>query len=260
MTSDFDISTQFEGIKEFIASEMAKWKVDLEASISNMVSTLLQPIKDDITSLRESVSFINSKYDEFNNKVIGLEKELKSLSSLSIELSTLKKKIDTLETENNSREQWSRRSNIEVYGIPERKNENLMEILKTISDRTGYQLNPSTDIDFVTRVAHSKSENRLIKPIVIKFLSRWKKDDFLALAKRIKLQCSDIGFAGNSSNVYFKEHLTRSNKALLQEAKKLAKEKNFSYVWIKNCTIMVRRTDTSPVLHILSNSDLKKIV
>ncbi|CAH2103284.1 unnamed protein product [Euphydryas editha] len=73
-TSDYDMSIPFKGTKKIIGSEIANWKVDLEASISNMVPILLQPIMDDIKSLKYSVSYISSKYDEFNNKVIGLEK------------------------------------------------------------------------------------------------------------------------------------------------------------------------------------------
>ncbi|CAH0721722.1 unnamed protein product, partial [Brenthis ino] len=258
-----DIGREFnftiDDIKHIISSEIAKWKSDLELTINNLVSSFLQPIKEDIVNLKDSISFINTKYEEINQKIAHFENEIKVLSAQSSSLNDLRINLDSMEAENNKREQWVRRSNVEIYGIPEKKNENLMELLQSISSHIGYQVNPATDIDFITRVAPTSRENRRSKPIIIRFLSRWKKDDFLSIARKNKLKCSDLGFSGNNSNIYFNDHLTKSNKNLLQEAKKLAKEKSFLYVWVKNCTIMVRRSDTSPVLHIINQSDLKKI-
>ncbi|CAH2095044.1 unnamed protein product [Euphydryas editha] len=108
-------------------------------------------------------------------------------------------------------------------------------------------------------VASKSQENKKPKPIVVKFLCRWKKDDFLAQVKKLKLKCSDIGFSSNDNFIYFNDHLTSKNKVLLQSVKKSAKEKGYRYVWVKNCCIMVRRNDTSPVLHIINVNDLKKI-
>ncbi|CAH2095142.1 unnamed protein product [Euphydryas editha] len=46
----------------------------------------------------------------------------------------------------------------------------------------------------------------------------------------------------------------------IREIKKIAKEKCYQYVWVKKCCIMVRRTNSSPVMHITSLTDLKKMV
>ncbi|CAH2105728.1 unnamed protein product [Euphydryas editha] len=59
-----------------------------------------------------------------------------------------------------------------------------------------------------------------------------------------------------------KDELRSSLAPLKNELKALKDEfsrKGYRYVWVKNCCIMVRRNDTSPVLHIINVNDLKKI-
>ncbi|XP_072946628.1 uncharacterized protein [Epargyreus clarus] len=164
-----------------------------------------------------------------------------------------------MENQNNNSEQWSRRSNIEIYGIPEKKNENLFHILTTISERTNCTINPTSDIDFITRVSPKNSDPKQVKPIIVRFLARYKKDDFLSEARKLKLKASDIGYATCDNYIYFNDHLTSSNKALLRQAKSIAREKQYAYVWVKKCTIFARRNDMSPVIVISSKQDLNKI-
>ncbi|KAJ0183174.1 hypothetical protein K1T71_001150 [Dendrolimus kikuchii] len=222
------------------------------------LSAILSPLREEISSLKEAINFVDNKFESFGKRIDSLEIKMKSIASSTSELNDLKNRLDRFENDNNNKEQWSRRSNVEIYGIPDRKNENLINVIKEIADRCKFSFNPSTDIDFITRVAPKNKDNKQIKPIVVRFLARYRKDDFLALVRKLKLKTSDLGFSG-SSPIHFNDHLTSANKSLLKRAKELAKEKNFMYVWVKNCSIMVRRSDTSPVIHIVDIKDLNKI-
>ncbi|CAH2094043.1 unnamed protein product [Euphydryas editha] len=247
-----------EQVRSIISTEITCLKDELRSSLAPLKNEL-KALKDEFSSMRESINFINVKFDDLCTRINKCESDLKTVSRQCSEFSDVTKKIELMEAANNDREQWSRRSNIEIYGVPQKKNENLYTILNNISDKVGYNLNRSTEIDFITRVASKSQENKKPKPIVVKFLCRWKKDDFLAQVKKLKLKCSDIGFSSNDNFIYFNDHLTSKNKVLLQSVKKIAKEKGYRYVWVKNCCIMVRRNDTSPVLHIINVNDLKKI-
>ncbi|CAH2105729.1 unnamed protein product [Euphydryas editha] len=216
-----------EQVRSIISTEITCLKDELRSSLAPLKNEL-KALKDEFSSMRESINFINVKFDDLCTRINKCESDLKTVSRQCSEFSDVTKKIELMEAANNDREQWSRRSNIEIYGVPQKKNENLYTILNNISDKVGYNLNRSTEIDFITRVASKSQENKKPKPIVVKFLCRWKKDDFLAQVKKLKLKCSDIG-------------------------------KGYRYVWVKNCCIMVRRNDTSPVLHIINVNDLKKI-
>ncbi|XP_073955712.1 uncharacterized protein [Choristoneura fumiferana] len=160
----------------------------------------------------------------------------------------------------NSKEQWARRSNIEIQGIPETNNENLLQIFTKITEIAGFPINVSTDIDFITRVAHMESKSKKPKAIIVRFLARYKKDDCLSRLRKLRdFKACDAGFAGSNSSIYFNDHLTKANKLLLKDAKKLAAEKSYKWVWVRHCCIMVRRDDTSKVLNILTSEDLKEI-
>lgn len=262
VTGDENCSGNLEHIKQYLSEELAKIKSELETSIVNKITSEFRAVKDEISSIKSSLDFMNDQYEQFKKRMDSFDSNLKSLSAKTSEIGELRSSLDIIEKDNNSREQWARRSNIEIIGVPQKKDENLMNVVKSIAELANYRLDPSVDIDFVTRVApKSKSdENKKSKPIVVRFLSRWKKDDFMSHAKKLKLRGVDVGFTNTNNPIHLNDHLTSSNKALLQATKKLGREKGYAYVWVKNCTIMVRRSDTSPVLHILQSSDLKKIV
>ncbi|XP_045502505.1 uncharacterized protein LOC123699574 [Colias croceus] len=238
---------------------MEKLRRSLESSIMNRISSDLNCIKQEIISLKDSITFINSRYDDFSKTISTLEKNVKSFATTATEVSNLKDSIKSLENDNNTKEQWSRRSNIEIYGIPEKKGENLFEILKVIGEKFQFPLNLSSDLDFITRVAPKDRDNKQIKPIVVRFQARYKKDDFLTQARKLKLKACDIGYSGNNSFIHFNDHLTRANKVLLKRTKELAKERNYKFVWVKNCSIMVRQADNTPLIHISDYKDLNKI-
>lgn len=252
--------TLLENIKEYFNLEFARLRADLESSIVKRLSAEIQTVKDEISSIKSSMEFLHGKYEEVNKRLDRVDKEIKTFSAKTLEVGELRLSMDNMLKDNNSKEQWARRSNIEIVGVPQRKNEDLISVLRDIARVADFKLDPSVDVDFVTRVAPRNNDDKKIKPIVVRFLARWKKDEFLSHAKKLKLKCSDLGFSNNSNSIYLNDHLTSANKALLQSTKKLAKERGYSYVWVKNCTIMARRSDTSPVVHILQQSDLKKIV
>lgn len=250
------VTFTLEQVQSIIVSEISKLKQSLEKRISSEIKTL----RDELSNLNDSVSFFSSKFEELNVRIEKCESIVSDLMKNTAEASQIKASVSNLQCENNNREQWARRSNMEIYGIPESNNENLMELFRKMVNLTTLQLNPASDIDFITRVASKNTEIHRPKPIIVRFIARWKKDEFLTSLKKLKLKCNDIGFPGNNNAIYFNEHLTSENKALLQLTKKLAREKKFTYVWVKNCTIMVRRSENSPVIHILKQNDLKKMV
>ena len=264
-TCDMDTSCQSEDtsfldqVRFIIASEISILRTEIKSSIAPLLNDL-KCLREEVSSIKDSLDFVNNKFEDLNKRVDNCEIEIKHMSVQCSDLNSFKYKMDAVEIENNKREQWSRRSNVEIYGIPEKKSENLNTIIQSLADKADFNLNVNTDIDFVTRVAAKDKSVKKNKPIIVKFLCRWKKDEFLSRIRKLKLKCHDIGFmSNNNTSIYFNDHLTSSNKLLLQLVKKAAKEKFYKYVWVKNCSIMVRRNDTSPVLHIINSNDLKKI-
>lgn len=261
--NDFSLDTS---IKDYIREEMDRLRKDITASfkstIDNLVTSEISSIREDLVGIKNSMIFINEKFEDFNKKLNDVDTRLKSCEEVCCKIETLESALNQIQCDANSRDQWARRSNIEIIGIPEKRNENLFDLIGKLADRADFKI-MATDIDFVTRVAPSNHDNKQIKPIIVRFLSRYRKDAFLYSLKKLKgLHSRDLGFTDTNGDrlIFFNDHLTKLNKFLLQRAKKMASEKCYKYVWVKNCSIMLRKTDSSKIIHIAHSTDLNKIV
>jgi len=154
-------------------------------------------------------------------------------------------------------EQRSRLNNVEIKGVPLSKNENLFSIIDAISRKINYAF-PKTQINYISRIPIFNSEEKLL---VVGFLNRYIKEEFIAAARASKdLSTSDVGFQGTSQRIYVNDHLSVESKKLPSKVKIAAKEKNYAYVWVKHGKIHIRKNiDCKPFI-IRKDTDLNKIV
>lgn len=214
-------------------------------------------IKEELSSLKDSIEMAHHVIGDFAETVKGLETRVFKVEEIANEVPSLREEIAKLNSELEARDQFARANNLEIRGIPQSKNENLYEI----ADRIGTMLNLSIkkeEINYIARIPTRLP--KIEKPIIIAFNNRYRKEELIALARKKKqTKLSDIGFNDNTGNFYLNDHLTPRNKGILSKAKTLAKEKNFQYIWVKHCKIMARKSDTSPIIFIRDENDLKKI-
>lgn len=238
-------------------NDIANLHSDLKELKRDMVD--LKEIKNDIAELKATYA---SNMDELFTRVNSIEDKVDEVDKLKLEIQDLKKSLHNISDEQRKNDQWVRRSNILINGIPQKANENLVEILKKLAAISGFSLNVDTDIDFVTRVAVGKeSDQKKPRPIVVKMQARFKKDEFMAATRKLKnLTARDLGFPGTDQRIYVNDHLSPYNRFLFQQAKIKAKEKGYTFWWVRNCTVMVRREPSSPVIHVTSLEALNKIV
>lgn len=239
---------------------------DISARISHMQAQLttiysiqqdLQEVKSDIAVMKVT---LNERLDNLFTRIGDIDTRVSAVECLKSDVEELKEQVKIIMEDGHKNEQWVRRSNIQINGVPQKAGENLVKTVVALANRSGFPLNPETDIDFVTRVAVRSGDEKKAKPIVLKMQSRYKKDDFLASLRKLRdCKASDVGFQDSNSRIYFNDHLSSRNKQLLVQAKLKAKEKSYAYCWVRNCTIMVRKSDKSPVIHITSSESLKKI-
>lgn len=235
--------------------------------LQNTIEAFKSEVTEQLNNLTVTVNTWEGKIKELEssvstltNNILHLESERESMLS---EVAELKSILQSVRAENIRNEQWVRRSNLQINGVPQREGENLFQVIRNLANKTGFALNIDADIDFVTRIAiKNGSDSKKPKPIIVKFQARYKKDEFLSAVRKFKnLKAGDLGFSGApaSERIYVNDHLSTYNRSLLQKAKTTAREKNYAYCWVRNCTIMVRRSDKSPVIHITSEENLKKI-
>ncbi|XP_044763778.1 uncharacterized protein LOC123320968 [Coccinella septempunctata] len=233
-------------------------EVDLVAAIGAMRADL-QSIRSQQTELLTSVNFCSNKITDFEAQLKEMRKSISKIDDVVAENKRLRAELDQVNRRLTDMEQMSRINNLEIVGVPEVRNENLVEIFEKITESLNCKMNAS-DIDDIHRVPINKNGSSQIKNIVVKLHSRRNKENLLAAVKqtksRSKIKSNSIKVDGVSDHLYINEHLTLNNKLLFKEARETAKSKNYKYVWIKNCNIYMRKDDSSRVLQIRSHDNL----
>ncbi|KAJ2937124.1 hypothetical protein O0L34_g19457 [Tuta absoluta] len=195
--------------------------------ISAVVKRELSPIKEDLHQLGKSIQFLSDSYKEMKNTVAELSRNNRELQQ---ENTDMKSGITDLTNRLNNVEQHLRDNNLEMYGIPEHRNENLMGLLKNCSTTIGCNL---TDEDIIqcTRVTRMNKESKYPRSVVVKFKTMRKRDEFYSAVYRYnkakpddKLNSSVFGILGENYPIYVSEHLSPANKNLHAAARKKAKE------------------------------------
>lgn len=228
-------------------------------------------MKKDVQDTSQAVSNLSSKWDDLqlrftamDARVGSVENKVDLLSTTQKELQCANKTIQELKQDNNARDQFSRMNNIEISGIPTTKGENLVSLLRDICNKVGFVLQDA-EVDTIHRVRRftsDEAQKRDARPpaIIARFVLRRRKDALLA-AMRVRrgLTTQDIGLQGAPANIYINDHLTRDNKMLLKRAREIKSELNYSYLWVRDCKIMMRKNDKSKFIEIQSESDLLKL-
>ena len=177
------------------------------------------------------------------------------------ELANVRKECSMLRAEIEFINQQGRINNVEICGVPEKRNENIMSVIKNVGSALGTTI---SDQDIVTghRVArYSKDETtRDPKNIVIKFTSLAKKVELLNAAKLKRntgIYANNIGY-GENTKIYVNEHLSPYYKTLHKKAREFCKNFNYKYCWIKEMKIFIKKEDNSRAIcisneHVLSS-------
>ncbi|KAM7290537.1 uncharacterized protein ISCGN_027158 [Ixodes scapularis] len=151
-------------------------------------------------------------------------------------------------------EQYSRRHNIEVKGIPKTETDNVNDLVFKLGDLIGEQIALS-DIEACHRVP---TRDPTKSNVIVQFQRRQKRDSVLEKAKKKRITCQDFGLPETSS-IYVNEHLCPALKKLLGMAVSKKREHQWRYVWVRDSKIFARKADGTPVITISDSGDLDKI-
>ncbi len=121
-------------------------------------------------------------------------------------------KVDQLE------QQYSRKANIIISGIPKLEAEDIHDVVHKLADKLKVPYNWQ-DIVTVHRLPAKKSN---ILPIIVRFVNYDSKSIWLKALKKEKLNGDALGLAPSTS-IICDEHLTKRNNQLLKAAKDLKK-------------------------------------
>lgn len=238
----------------------------IKSEVPIMLTTVLQhellPIKNELQDFRTSLDFYNARYEEMKNELCVLKNENDTLKTNCALLET---SVRDLSERLNNTEQYLRENNLEIHGVPEYQNENLMNLVIQCSSVIGSDVKVE-DLITCTRVAKVNKNSIHPRTIVAKFRNVACRDKFYSAVYRYnkanandKLNTSVLGLGGDKKQVYISEHLSPTNKHLHAAARKKVRELNYQFIWIRNGRIFVRKTTDSSYIHIKNVNSLALI-
>lgn len=274
-----------EALKKLTARQRGAWKCDScksdtasgkstrsdmseaseQATVVGMFKALSKELKEGrretrtrFDGLEKSMEGVASSIAEFQSRISNLEGENQQLkdrcATLEGDLGLVNRKISVLQTELQDTQQYMRRDNIEVKGIPQTQNEDVYMILENIARILQVPFDKG-DISVAHRVPGKDGP-----PIIAKFISRQTRGLWLAANRGKRIVASQLNQRFGDNPVYVNCHLTGHNKHLLGVAKKLVKEKQLVAAWcVGDGRIIVRKAEGGKATRIWSEEDLNRL-
>lgn len=223
---------------------------------SSQISLLRAEVQELKTQLANIPTSVLQRLADFETVVELKDKEITLLNST----------VRELQSQMSLQEQFNMRNELEIHGVTELERENLQHIVNLTSKKYGVDLSDA-DIDGVWRVGPRtpRNSNNMKKdwkprPIVVKLLRRAKRDELIKAAKSRRNVTTENIVASNPSKISMYERLSKSSRSLFRDARLRIKQHHFSYCWVLNGVIYVRKAEGAPTIPIRSHQDLNERV
>eukprot|EP00112_Aurelia_sp_Birch-Aquarium-sp1_P011031 Seg233.3 transcript_id=Seg233.3/GoldUCD/mRNA.D3Y31 product="hypothetical protein" protein_id=Seg233.3/GoldUCD/D3Y31 len=180
-------------VKELMAVQERAYKNAIEILFSEVEKDIIRHLNNEIQEMKCSLQFSQKDIDELNSKVTSIDAKVNSqhiaLEHIDGECEGISNQVDYLESQ-------SRRNNIKILGMAERKEERTWDdteelIKSTIKDTLGVEENVEIERDH--RIGKPRRPNAVGqgRPLgtraVVAKLSNWKqKERILAAARKKK--------------------------------------------------------------------------
>ncbi|XP_029839429.3 uncharacterized protein LOC115322981 [Ixodes scapularis] len=213
--------------------------------ISNKLDTLMT-LPSVIGGLERSVLVLSDTFDDLQSRLLAQEKSTKELAnrvdllekvSSGNELAQLRLDLDNLERQ-------SRRLNIEIHGISETQNEDLMGKMNKLATKLDIPPVNRSDIAALHRLPAKPGETR---GVIVRFTCQELRDSWLQKRQSLKKE---------KGNLYICENMTRLSRTLLSMTKEWAQKSGYAFVWHANGKELVRKTNGERAVVIRGEDDL----
>ncbi|XP_052749321.1 uncharacterized protein LOC113522090 [Galleria mellonella] len=217
--------------------------------------------KNELSEVVAAVARCHLRLDDIVDKLTNTEARLQSLEDSQRECDQLKQTVEQLQRQLDIQAQSSLGNEVEIIGLEEVNNENPYHLTLVTASKIGIHMTEG-DIDSVARTGFRRTngdgkENKIPRPLVVRFTRKAIREDFLRAAKsRRDLNSKDIVLNSPERKIFINERLTRANRQLFRDARIRAKEADFKYCWTRNGSIYVRKRTGKPAVYIASYDDL----
>jgi len=130
-------------------------------------------------------------------------------------------------------EQYSKKSNVIINGVPETNDEELRKVIGEVASCLGIELH-----DYDLQAAHTLPSKSEIKPIIVKFNNYDKQKEMIVQARKLKISSDALGLSPNVP-IYIDEHLTKPTIELINQAKNLKKQGKLTTVLCRDGKVKI---------------------
>ncbi|XP_044760272.1 uncharacterized protein LOC123317728 [Coccinella septempunctata] len=232
---------------------------NFDAKLDKIMSDLAAITKQQAGFI-ESLNFFGGKIDDVESKMKVFESMNSRLQKHDAELKNLRDGNAELRREMNGLQQQLKSKNLDIIGVPEKKNENILTIVENIASKLGIS-DVRNFIEGCYRIHFMPKNDARSRPIVIDFKSKSYRDAFLRAYKgnKEKIRTSDIGFDGTEKTIYVNESLSPYYRKLFNTTRQFCRENSYKYCWIQDGRLLVRKDDSSKISHIASEDDVDRL-
>lgn len=265
---------------------LANWKRDQDTRIAKILedqTTLMTKLVTDISEIKSQ----NKKIQETNAEICKTNAEIeRSITFMNQQFEDMKKEVDDLKKERREQRTYveslekkiidlqhkSRSSGIEIRNITQTDEETTTCLIKavcSIGKLVGMPI-PETEFRDIYRLPGKNTKDMAApttRPIIAEFTTVQTKQNLLSAirsfnskkSKENKLNSELIGIPGKRHAVYVAEQLSSGSKKLFYLAREYAKKHNYTFCWINNGNIFLRKQPGDKQLLINSEKCLQDL-
>ncbi|CAF4810068.1 unnamed protein product [Pieris macdunnoughi] len=95
-------------------------------------------MRDEFSGLQSLVVEASTIVKDFGLRLQNIEDRLLDVEKTKELINNLQSRVDVLECEKDAAEQWNRMNNVELKGVPQTANENLLDLIVSIGSKVNY--------------------------------------------------------------------------------------------------------------------------
>ncbi|KAL1447932.1 hypothetical protein WDU94_000624 [Cyamophila willieti] len=233
-------------------------KKTMESLFLKFEEKLWKKMDKKFTEMEECLEFTSGKIDEFTRtmkeiqkKLVMVEIENEKIRQENVELKT---KVKSLEVGVEANAQLLSNSNkVEISGLPV-TTINVKEVVAKVLEKANGEKIEESGYGLEIRKQEKQTN------VIVEFESKIQRDKLIKKKKTERtFKLGEVMSTSDDCLVYMNECLTPYYTKLFMEAKKIKREKNYAFIWVRDGKILLKKTEQSKPMRLVCMEDLGKI-
>ena len=244
-----------KSVKQLVDEAIEVWKANYDQEVDTL--------KAELSELKNSQEFICSQYDvlkeEYDKLVLTNKNQEAEICKLKSESSDMKKQSIKEMDKLDEVEQYGRRQNLEIVGVPVQENEDTNALVIEVAKLLDVEVPPDQISTSHRLPINPNSKISKTPPIIVRFVNRDIRNKLYANRKLTRSANLNKFSVAGTEKIYLNENLTQIRKKLFWKTKQKAKQMNYRYIWTTNGNIFAKKSDDEITLAIKNDLDLNLI-